>query len=105
MLQAHFVTGTNLVYERHNFRGMTFKAGETCDQSVVRLCRQARLCEFNDDAQMSEAVRDQLRCCNHGQRSTHASAENAEADTQEGVRRVPPVGDHENAVFQDGGHS
>ena len=50
------VTETNPVYEHHILWGMTFKAGETCDQFVVRLHQQAPLCEFNNDAQMSEAV-------------------------------------------------
>ena len=49
------------MYERHVFRQMFSQAGESFDEFVARLCKQARLCEFGQ--MLEEQIRDQLVAC------------------------------------------
>ena len=57
-LNHHFLREANPVYERHVFRQMSFNDGESFDEFVARLRKQARLCEFG--SMLEEQVRDQL---------------------------------------------
>ena len=47
-LNAYFVTKLNESYERHVFRSMTQQDGETVDQFIARLRKQAQNCNLND---------------------------------------------------------
>ena len=47
-LNVYFVTKLNEPYERHVFRSMTQQDGETVDQFIARLRKQAQNCNFND---------------------------------------------------------
>jgi len=60
-LEHHFKAASNPIFERHSFRQMTFIPGETMSQFVVRLRQQARLCEFDDNA--DDMIRDQVVSC------------------------------------------
>ena len=56
-LNAYFVTKLNEPYERHVFRSMTQQDGETVDQFITRLRKQAQNCNFNDP---NVDIRDQV---------------------------------------------
>ena len=56
-LNAYFTPKTNESYERHIFRSIEQKEGETVDKFVSRLKSQAVLCNFPDD---DIAIRDQV---------------------------------------------
>ena len=56
-LNAYFVTKLNEPYERHVFRSMTQQDGETVDQFIARLEKQAQNCNFNDP---DVDIRDQV---------------------------------------------
>ena len=56
-LNAYFVTKLNEPYERHAFRSMTQQEGETVDQFIARLRKQAQNCNFNDP---DVDIRDQV---------------------------------------------
>ena len=56
-LDAYFVTKLNEPYERHVFRGMTQKDGETVDQFIARLRKLAQNCNFHDP---NVDIRDQV---------------------------------------------
>lgn len=53
-LDAYFVTKLNEPCERHVFRSMTQQNGETVDQFIARLRKQAQNCNFNDPMLTSE---------------------------------------------------
>lgn len=57
-LDKHFEVQPNTPFERHKFRQISFQQGETCDQFVVRLRRQARYCQYGGTVE--EHIRDQL---------------------------------------------
>ncbi|XP_077867908.1 uncharacterized protein LOC144357736, partial [Saccoglossus kowalevskii] len=54
---AYFIPQLNAIYERHVFRQMKQEEGETIDQFISRLQRQAQNCEFTDT---DEKIRDQV---------------------------------------------
>ena len=56
-LNVYFVTKLNEPYERHVFRSMTQQDGETVDQFIARLEKQAQNCNFNDP---DVDIRDQV---------------------------------------------
>ena len=56
-LNAYFVTKLNEPYEKHVFRSMTQQDGETVDQFIARLRKQAQNCNFNDPG---VDIRDQV---------------------------------------------
>ena len=57
-LDGHFKAELNVPYERHVFRQMVPQSGESIDQFVVRLRRQARQCTFEDT--VDSQIRDQI---------------------------------------------
>ena len=57
-LKYFFRVEENIPYERHVFRQLTPKEGETADQFMVRLRKQARHCNFGES--LSDNLRDQL---------------------------------------------
>ena len=57
-LGHHFWSEENIPYERHVFRQTAMKEGETTDQYMVRLRKQARYCNFGDN--LSDNLMDQL---------------------------------------------
>ena len=57
-LDLHFKVEENIPYERHVFRQMAPVEGETADQFVTRLRKQARHCNFGSS--LNEQLRDQL---------------------------------------------
>ena len=61
-LNAYFVTNLNEPYDRHLFRSMTQQDGETVDQFIARLRKQAQNCNFNDpDVDITDQVLDKCR--------------------------------------------
>ena len=56
-LDDHFKVAVNVPYERHQFRQLCQKQGETVAQFVTRLQSQAVFCDFQD---ASGQIRDQL---------------------------------------------
>ena len=61
-LNAYFVTKLNEPYERHVFRSITQQDGETVDQFIARLRKQAQNCNFNDpDVDIRDQVIDKCR--------------------------------------------
>ena len=56
-LDGHFKADPNKPFERHTFRAMEQRAGETVDQFTARLRQQAKLCCFQD---VNDQIRDQL---------------------------------------------
>ena len=61
-LNAYFVTKLNEPFERHVFRTMTQQDGETVDQFIARLRKQAQNCNFNDpDVDIRDQVIDKCR--------------------------------------------
>ncbi len=48
-LDHHFRSEENIPYERHVFRQTAMKEGKTADQYMVRLRKQARYCNFDDN--------------------------------------------------------
>ncbi|XP_065185812.1 uncharacterized protein K02A2.6-like [Sycon ciliatum] len=59
-LQAHFGAPANPTYERHVFRQLTRRQGESTVQYCTKLRQQARLCSFENEGQTAEAIRDQI---------------------------------------------
>ena len=57
-LDSYFRVEENIPYERHVFRQLTQREGETADQFIVRLRKQARHCDFG--AGLNDHLRDQL---------------------------------------------
>jgi len=57
-LDSYFRVEENIPYERHVFRQLTQREGETADQFIVRLRKQARHCDFG--AALNDHLRDQL---------------------------------------------
>ena len=57
MLDDNFPTANNTPFECHCFRKMAPNFGETADQFVARLRRQAQHCDFTD---VEDQIRDQL---------------------------------------------
>ena len=57
MLDKHFSFKPNVTFERHSFRRLTQREGETAAQFATRLREQAELCNFKDT---DEQIRDQL---------------------------------------------
>ena len=57
-LDHHFRSDENIPFERHVFRQLVLTNGESVDRFVVRLCRQARSCNFGDS--LDDNLRDQL---------------------------------------------
>ena len=55
---VHFHAEDNVPYERHVFRHVAPKAGETADKVLVRLRKQARHCSFGES--LEENLHDQL---------------------------------------------
>ena len=64
-LDNRFKTEENFPYERHVFRQMKFNEGETADQFVTRLRKQARHCNFG--VALEDNLRDQLIHLSDGQ--------------------------------------
>ena len=61
-LNVYFVTKLNEPYERHVFRSMTQQDGETVDQFIARLRKQAQNFNFNDpDVDIRDQVIDKCR--------------------------------------------
>ncbi|XP_068756218.1 uncharacterized protein [Montipora capricornis] len=61
-LNAYFVTKLNEPYERHVLRSMTQQDGETVDQFIARLRKQAQNCNFNNsDVDIRDQVIDKCR--------------------------------------------
>ena len=61
-LNAYFVTKLNEPYERHVFRSMTQKEGETVGQFIARLRKQAQNCNFTSpDIDIRDQVIDKCR--------------------------------------------
>eukprot|EP00117_Sycon_ciliatum_P048584 scpid24912/ scgid3571/ Uncharacterized protein K02A2.6 len=58
MLSHHFKAEPNPIYERHLFRQLAPKAGESISQFVVRLRQQARFCDFGDVT--NDMIRDHV---------------------------------------------
>lgn len=56
-LTAYFKPKVNKTYERHIFRGLAQKDGETVIQFITRLRQQARYCEFTSE---DDEIRDQV---------------------------------------------
>ena len=61
MLDTHFAYRPNTTFERHVFRQMQQREGETCAQFSQQLHQQAKLCAFSDE---NDQIRDQIveRC-------------------------------------------
>ena len=59
MLDDHFAYKPNTAFERHLFRKMTQREGETVAQFVHRLREQAAVCAFGERT-VSEQLRDQV---------------------------------------------
>ncbi|KAL9985472.1 hypothetical protein ACROYT_G007886 [Oculina patagonica] len=57
-LDSYFRVEENIPYERHVFRQLTPQDGETVDQFMVRLRKQARHCNFGTS--LNDNLRDQL---------------------------------------------
>ena len=57
-LDYHFRVEENIPYERHVFRHIAMSEGETADQYMIRLKKQARHCNFG--ASLEDNLRDQL---------------------------------------------
>ena len=57
-LDHYFKAEDNVPYERHLFRQLAPKEGESADQFMVRLKQQARRCSFGDS--LEDNLRDQL---------------------------------------------
>ena len=57
-LDSYFRVEENIPYERHVFRQLTPQDGETADQFMVRLRKQARHCNFGTS--LNDNLRDQL---------------------------------------------
>ena len=49
MLDDHFKFTPNTTFERHMFRQMAQRVGETTAQFANRLCQQAKLCNFHNE--------------------------------------------------------
>ena len=56
-LDGHFKDDPKKPFERHKFRAMEQRAGETVDQFTARLHQQSKLCGFQDG---NDQIRDQL---------------------------------------------
>ena len=56
-LDAHFSAQLNEPYERHSFRNLKQEEGETVDQFITRLRRQAENCNWDN---ADEPIRDQV---------------------------------------------
>ena len=57
-LDSYFRVEENIPYERHVFRQLSLQEGETADQFLVRLRKQARHCNFGTS--LNDNLRDQL---------------------------------------------
>ena len=57
-LDSYFRVEENIPYERHVFRQLSLQEGETADQFMVRLRKQARHCNFGTS--LNDNLRDQL---------------------------------------------
>ena len=57
-LDFYFRVEENIPYERHVFRQLSLQEGETADQFMVRLRKQARHCNFGTS--LNDNLRDQL---------------------------------------------
>ena len=57
-LDSYFRVEENIPCERHVFRQMSLQEGETADQFMVRLRKQARHCNFGTS--LNDNLRDQL---------------------------------------------
>ena len=57
-LNSRFTYTPNSTFDRHVFRQLRPKPGETCMQFSIRLAEQSKLCNFGAAAE--EAIRDQL---------------------------------------------
>lgn len=57
-LDHHFRAEENVPYERHVFRHIAMTEGETADQYVIRLKKQAKHCNFGIN--LNDNLRDQL---------------------------------------------
>ena len=64
-LDNYFMQKTNVVYERNVFNNMAQSDGESVDQYIIRLQRQADLCDFGD--KRNENLRQQVvhKCSSH----------------------------------------
>ena len=61
-LNAYFATKRNEPYERHVFRNMAQQEGETVDQFIAKLRKQAQNCNFTDpDVDIRDQVIDRCR--------------------------------------------
>ena len=61
-LNAYFATKLNEPYERHVFRNMAQQEGETVDQFIAKLRKQAQNCNFTDpDVDIRDQVIDRCR--------------------------------------------
>ena len=61
-LNAYFVTKINEPYERHVFRNIAQQEGETVDQFIAKLRKQAENCNFaNADVDIRDQVIDKCR--------------------------------------------
>ena len=57
-LDSYFRVEGNIAYERHAFRQLALQEGETADQFMTRLRKQARHCNFRTS--LNNNLRDQL---------------------------------------------
>ena len=57
-LDSYFRVEENIPYERHVFRQLSLQEGETADQFMVRLRKQAGYCNFGTS--LNDNLRDQL---------------------------------------------
>ncbi|MCG7869746.1 MAG: hypothetical protein JAY74_25675 [Candidatus Thiodiazotropha taylori] len=63
-LNTYFEPKKNIAFERHLFRQAKQQDDETVDNFIVRLSKLALGCDFTDDAQKNDMIRDQVvDCC------------------------------------------
>ena len=55
-LDFYFCVEENITYERHGFRQLSLQEGETADQFMERLRKQARHCNFG--TRLNDNLRD-----------------------------------------------